>query len=64
MVNKGDDRFIQAMEFDMELTYSLRDKNGDKFILRYYKSNDTIELYKISTHNDGILGGKIVKRAK
>lgn len=62
LTNKRDQRFCQAMENDVELTWAMKDLQGDNYVLRYYKADDTMEIYKIVGPNDGVMGGKIVKR--
>lgn len=52
------------MQYDVELTFAAKDVNGDSLVLRFYKGDDTLEVYKIVGPNDGILGGKIDKRWK
>lgn len=52
------------MEFDFELTWAMKDKKGLNYVLRFHKSDDNIEIYKIVGANDGVVGGKIVKKAK
>lgn len=64
LVNKCDPKFAQAMQYDVELTFAAKDVNGDSLVLRFYKGDDTLEVYKIVGPNDGILGGKIDKRWK
>jgi len=64
LTNKRDEKFCQAMEFDFELTWAMKDKKGLNYVLRFHKSDDNIEIYKIVGANDGVVGGKIVKKAK
>lgn len=64
LVNKCDPKFAQAMQNDSELNFAMKNVNGDPYYLRYYKADDTFEIYKLVGPNDGVLGGKIHKRNK
>jgi hypothetical protein len=52
------------MQNDSELNFAMKNVNGDPYYLRYYKADDTFEIYKLVGPNDGVLGGKIHKRNK